>query len=70
MAEATVGNVDDVRFYLLQLFVTETPFVQYAGREIFRDGVRVLDDLGEDLLAFCGSEIQGDAKLVGVVVVE
>ena len=70
VAEATVGNVDDVRLYLLQLLVTETPFVQHAGREIFRDGVRALDDLGKDLLAFCGSEIQGDAKLVSIVVVE
>ncbi len=70
VAEAAVGDVDDVRFDGLELLVAEAPSVEHAGGKVLGDRVGYLDQFGENLFAFVCAQVERDAELVGVVVVE
>src|SRR5204862_8175290 len=69
-AEAGVRHVHDVGVDALQLVVRESHAREHAGREVLGDRVRHRDELAEELLAALLSEIDGDAELLDVVVVE
>ena len=70
MAETTVGHIDDFRLDRSQCLVTETPPVEHSGGEVLCHRVGHADQIGQDLLASIGSQIQRNAALVCIVVVE
>ena len=70
VAEPAVRYVDDVGFDRLQLLVAEAPPFEHALGEVLADDIGDLHQLGEDLLSAPGPQVQGDAVLVCVVIVE
>ena len=70
VAEAAVRHVDDVGPELLQPLVAEAEPLHHAGGEVLGDGVRDAHQLGQQLLAPLGAQVQRDAELLDVVVVE
>jgi hypothetical protein len=70
MTEAAVRDVDDVRLDRAKRLVPEAPSVEHAGGEILRHDVRALDQSGEELLATLRAQVERDAALLRVVVVE
>src|SRR6267154_4743337 len=70
MAVTRHRHIDDIRFDLAQLLVAEAPFLQHPGAEILDHDVGDGDQPLHDLQAFGASDIQAEALLVDVGVVE
>ena len=70
LAEAGVGHVDDVLSDRPQHLVGEAEPFHHARCEVLRDDVGDGDQLAQELLAGLGPEVQRDAELLDVVVVE
>jgi hypothetical protein len=64
------GDVDDLLLDLPQVFVPEAQPLHDPRREVLRDDVGYLDELPKQLLAALGLQVEGDAQLLDVVVVE
>ena len=69
-AEAAVRHVDDVGLDRLQLLVGEAQAREHAGGEVLGDDVGDGDELAQQLLAALGAQVERDAELLDVVVVE
>ena len=62
VAEAAVRHVDDVGAQLAQPVVAEAPAFEHAGREVLGDDVGDAHELGEQLLAALGPQVERDAR--------
>ena len=70
VAEPRVGHVHDVGSQLSEPVVAEAQPVHDPGREVLGHRVRDPDQVGQQLLAPVGAQVEGDAELLDVVVVE
>ena len=70
MPEAAVGYIDDVATNLPHPFVAETPALQHALGEVLANHVGDFDQASEDVLRSLVAQVQRDAVLAGIVVVE
>ena len=68
--EAGVRHVDDVGADRPQLVVREAEPGEHAGREVLGDDVGDRDQPADELAAALGAQVDGDAELLDVVVVE
>ncbi len=69
LAEAAVGDVDDVGPDRLQPLVAEPQALQHAGGEILGHAVGLGDQLGQQLLAALGAQVERDPELADIVIV-
>ena len=70
MAEAAVRHVDDVGTDRLERLVVEAPAVEDARREVLGHDIGDADELPEQLTGAFGAQVERDAQLLDVVVVE
>ena len=70
MPEAAVGDVDDVLAQILEPLVAVAPARHHARREILRDRIRDGDQPLEQFAPLLGLDVERDAQLLDVVVVE
>ena len=70
MTEARVRHVDDVRLDAALLLVGKAEPRENARGEVLGNHVGDRDELAQQLLALVGAQVDGDAELLDVVVVE
>ena len=70
VAEACLGNVNYIWLKLGLLFVTQPPTLQGFGAEIFYHNVRLHDQSLDQVQALFRTQVNSDAFLVGIGVVE
>ena len=70
VAKAGLRDVDHARIYLAQLLVGQAPALEHAGAVVLNDDVGDGDESPEEVHTLGRSNVERDAELVGIGVVE
>jgi hypothetical protein len=70
LPESLAAQIDDVRLDLADILVIEIQPIDDSRPEVLRDDVRILEQLSDELAARFGLQVDSEAALVSVDLVE